>query len=165
MEDDKVVEKKVRALAKSLGLQLCQRPPGLQWDGRTIQTAYGWSNVVHDIAHWLVCVPERRNLPEFGLGPGPDTQIEIDPPRTVSDAFAVREEERASLLGIYLERVLGMDWTDTFSDHAWDNGTYDETYRRTQRWLEPRFREYMGQRNIRKEYYDRLKAIKASQEY
>lgn len=93
------------------------------WDGRALNLAYGSafqhhhaeSDIVHDVAHWLVAAPERRAEPDFGLDwmaafitqepGGPDD---------------VREEMHASMLGILLERAMGMDWRYTWEFHSWD---------------------------------------------
>src|SRR5258707_15257827 len=42
------------------------------WNGRTLRpTGLTLESVCHEIAHALVSAPERRGLPEFGLGPDP----------------------------------------------------------------------------------------------
>ena len=58
----------------------------------------------HEIGHWLLAHPTRRNLPEFGLD-------EMNNP--------YREEALASVLGILLEREYGLDWRHTLAEHEW----------------------------------------------
>ncbi len=80
------------------------------------------SNVVHEIAHWLICPMEYRNLPDFGLGFGPDSTdfsaLEIKMRPGTLDTF--REEERkASALGILIEKALGLSYLATLEYHDW----------------------------------------------
>jgi hypothetical protein len=90
------------------------------------------SNTIHEVAHWIVSDPERRNLPDFGLGIGPESKLfskEIaEDPQT--------EEERASVLGILYERALGLDWKRTFQWHCW-NESWDnhKSFIRIYQWL------------------------------
>ena len=75
---------------------------------------------MHDLAHWAVCGSlQRRSLPDFGLGRGPDSSIDSDAPQVMSDAHTQAEEERASLLGIFMEFALGMPAADTLRLHSW----------------------------------------------
>lgn len=45
-----------------------------QWDGTvlTIPKGYKAHEIIHEMFHWIVAPPERRLLPEYGLGPGFD---------------------------------------------------------------------------------------------
>jgi hypothetical protein len=77
------------------------------------------TNLVHDIAHFLVAPPERRWVAEFGLGTAPEGMRHIQAVVTMTTAESLLEEERASLLGILIEKALGMDWLYTMQDHSW----------------------------------------------
>lgn len=98
---------------------------GHAWDGRALNIAHDYrllhasSDIVHDVAHWLVASPERRVEPDFGLDEmayfrEPD---DVDYPSPVE---SIEEEIQASLLGILLERAMGMDWRYTWEFHSWD---------------------------------------------
>jgi hypothetical protein len=80
------------------------------WDGRALNlahaTRHGTSEFVHDVAHWLVATPEARTDSDFAL-------------EVIGEAESYDEEEAASLLGILLERTLGMDWRYTWKFHSW----------------------------------------------
>ena len=85
------------------------------WNGVALNMAHrstmvrGTSDLVHDVAHWLVATPDAREDPWFGL------EYWIEEP-------AYEEEALASLLGILLERSLGLDWRYTWQFHSWDTG-------------------------------------------
>ena len=53
-------------------------PPGTacayNWDGAALDGATEAYVILHEVAHYLLAPPERRALPDFGLGPGPDTR-------------------------------------------------------------------------------------------
>ena len=93
------------------------------WDGRTIALRYGGrlrpvADIIHDLAHWLVCARSRRSLRDFGLGTGPDGGEGAE--RVVSARTANDEEARASLLGIAIQRDLGLgNWSAALLDHSW----------------------------------------------
>ncbi len=99
-----------------------------QYDGTTIHagipsgltTKHHPSNIMHDLAHWAVCGSlQRRSLPDFGLGRGPDSSIDSDAPQIMNDERTQAEEERASLLGLFMEFALGMPAADTLRLHSW----------------------------------------------
>lgn len=78
------------------------------WNGQTLNLACernGTSDLCHEIAHWLVADPPRRQHTQFGLSfwEFPDCA----------------EEEYASLLGLLIERSLGFPWAYTWSEHNW----------------------------------------------
>ena len=45
---------------------------GMKFSAKNIET----DNLFHEIGHWIASSKERRLLPEFGLGPGPNTTDE-----------------------------------------------------------------------------------------
>ena len=94
------------------------------WNGKALNVATppapSGGNLIHEIAHWVVAPPERRELPDFGLG-----------------AIGFRngagdEESLASMLGILIERSLGLAWDDTWVLHEWSMSSNVFT---TYRWL------------------------------
>lgn len=114
------------ALAASLGIGTLDEEPRLafSWDGRRIRTRSEPSVVIHEIAHWQLCPPERRPLRDFGLGAGPETGR-----RAEADAVAVagpeeRQDEECltSLLGILWEVELGQPGLLAFLEQNWLEG-------------------------------------------
>src|SRR4029078_5311377 len=77
--------------------------------------------ILHEIAHFLLAPPERRHLPDFGLGPGPDTTERETAERAcvVSPSERDAEEALASLLGIMWEAALGQPALASFLDQNW----------------------------------------------
>lgn len=79
------------------------------WNGRSLNLAkesrHGTSDIVHEIGHWLVAAPNHRAHPRFKLN---DYRTE--------DYY---EESLASLMGILLERTLGLYWAYTWEFHSW----------------------------------------------
>jgi len=76
------------------------------------------------VAHYVLAPPERRVLPDFGLGPGPDTRDRAGAERAASVAVLEREadEAAASLLGILWEAELGQPALASFLDQNWLEG-------------------------------------------
>jgi len=127
------MDRKIRQLARKWGTKIRKRScSGYAFNGKNIALLVDSevpdpkrrtdSNLIHDIAHYAVCAPERRTLPEFGLGESPDSSK--CPPRPkikLTWNQAQLEEELASTLGIWWERELGLDWRKTFKEHHWDD--------------------------------------------
>lgn len=113
---------KIESLAKKLGVTFSNRDPmlGWSWNGHNIATN-NWkeaeSTIVHEIAHWILCPEERLCVPDFGLGTGP--QSGMFAASRLSNPAELREELRASVLGILYERALGMNWRSTYYEHNW----------------------------------------------
>src|SRR6185369_17307302 len=87
------------------------------WNGKSLNLAHsnpsGTSDMVHDIAHWLCATSDRRKDPYFKLNP---VKALLDPNyESKCDA----EEAAASLLGIMIERRLGLNWRYTLEFHNW----------------------------------------------
>ena len=123
--------RKIRQRARKWGTRIWKRDcRDFAFNGKTIAeldsserpSPRTESNIIHDIAHFVVAAPERRTIPEFGLGDSPDT-LRFRTPRAkgITAKMAQQEEELASTLGIYWERELGLDWRQTISDHCWDD--------------------------------------------
>jgi hypothetical protein len=87
------------------------------WNGRSLNLAHhnpsGTSDLVHDVAHWLVAPPRTRRDRYFQL----DTMAYFEEGSTARNHE--EEEETASLLGILVERALGLNWRYTWCFHSW----------------------------------------------
>jgi hypothetical protein len=81
---------------------------------------YNW----HEVAHYLLAPPSRRRLPDFGLGPGPDTSDRVGAERAAALPVLDREadEAAASLIGILWEAELGQPALASFLDQNWLEG-------------------------------------------
>ncbi len=110
-------------LAARMGIRTLDEDPAVafSWDGRIIRSRSETSVVFHEIAHWQIAPEERRALPDFGLGAGPETG-QIDAANAaVCVAFAVKEEEEnlASLLGILWETEYDEPAILAFAEQNW----------------------------------------------
>jgi hypothetical protein len=98
---------KALALAARLGIPTLDEDPAaaFSWDGAAIRTRSETSVVFHEIAHWQIAPRERRHLPDFGVGAGPETGRtgEADAACCVDAATREEEENLSSLLGILWE--------------------------------------------------------------
>lgn len=116
------------ALAHEFGLETIPEEPqqAFSWDGRAIRTITEASVIVHEVAHWLVCAPGRRALPDFGLGAGPETgrRDEAEAARCVGDDDREWEEVLTSLLGILWEAELGQPAILAFLEQNWMEGAH-----------------------------------------
>jgi len=74
----------------------------------------GYSDAAHEIAHWYCAANSRKRDRHFGLGPPGAIHL-----GRLSPDGAVREEMRASLLGILIERSCGRCWQWTWNAHDW----------------------------------------------
>jgi len=94
------------------------------WDGAALDSATEAYVILHEVAHYLLAPPERRALPDFGLGPGPDTRDRDGAERAATLAALDREadEAAASLLGILWEAELGQPALASFLDQNWLEG-------------------------------------------
>ena len=100
----------VDSLIKHLGLRKESRTlqESYMWDGHSFNSELSDRHLFHDVAHWLVAAPERRILPDFGLGPGPETDLDL-PQKILLDWHAAQfEEVCASLLGVFLQHCAGL---------------------------------------------------------
>ena len=117
-----------QALAIARGAGMAVHPDGTRcrfnWDGTALDGSTEAYVILHEVAHFVLAAPERRRLPDFGVGPGPDTRD-----RNAAAAAAVlspveREEDeaQASLLGILWEAALGQPALASFLDQNWLEG-------------------------------------------
>jgi len=94
------------------------------WDGTALDGATEAYVILHEVAHYLLAPPVRRVLPDFGLGPGPDTRDRVGAERAAALSMPEREadEAMASLLGILWEAELGQPALASFLDQNWLEG-------------------------------------------
>ncbi len=111
------------ALAHRFGIATLDEEPAraFSWDGRVVRTRSEPSVLLHEIAHWQICPPERRALPDFGLGAGPETgrKDAADAARATDLAIQEREEAMASLLGILWEAAMDLPALAAFAEQNW----------------------------------------------
>ena len=65
--------------AYNIPVQLDRNPKEFgNWDGEYLNI-YGMTvdGILHEIAHWLVCPIERKHIPDYALGAGPDTPFSL----------------------------------------------------------------------------------------
>ena len=84
---------------KGVGLRYDVREPGL---------------ALHDAAHYLVCPPHRRGLPNFGLGPADHVKERKRAPRAIPEEEAANEEWRATVLNVVLAEILFKAGADVY---------------------------------------------------
>jgi hypothetical protein len=126
-------------LVSSFGIPAIHEEPSwaFSWDGAAIRTRSEASVLIHEVAHWQIAPPDRRVLPDFGLGAGPETGFvaAADAARCVTDAEKEHEELMASLLGILWEAALGQPAIHAFIEQnwleAWERPAAGVQFRRT----------------------------------
>jgi len=94
------------------------------WDGTALDGDTEAYVILHEVAHYVLAPAERRRLPDFGLGPGPDTRDRVSAERAVVLPVLEREgdEAMASLLGILWEAELRQPALASFLDQNWLEG-------------------------------------------
>jgi hypothetical protein len=65
-------------------------------------------DLAHELSHWIVCEPKRRNKPEFGLGCGFSTR-DRNIKAAVSKKIAQFEEDCACILAFILLKKYNVD--------------------------------------------------------
>lgn len=112
-----------QAFAKHLGIRMLDREParhgqdyGAVWNGRTMFTGeFTTSDLLHEVAHWMVAEPEQRAMVNYGLGPDWTGGGGYAPEVPTSE----KQELLASVLGIIMEFCLRLPWEDTLTLHSW----------------------------------------------
>jgi hypothetical protein len=99
-------------------------PCVFNWDGTALDGATEAYVILHEVAHYVLAPPARRALPDFGLGPGPDTRDRVSAERVATLLVLEREidEAMASMLGILWEAELGQPALASFLDQNWLEG-------------------------------------------
>jgi hypothetical protein len=94
------------------------------WDGVALDGGAEAYVILHELAHYVLAPPDRRILPDFGLGPGPDTVNRAAAELAALVPLLAREadEAAASLLGILWEAALGQPALASFLDQNWLEG-------------------------------------------
>jgi hypothetical protein len=114
------------SLAGRLGIATIDEEPAAaySWDGTAVRIRSEAWVLLHEIAHWQLCPTERRGLPDFGLGAGPETGrvAEADAAACVGAGAGEREEQLSSLLGILWEAELGQPALLAFLEQNWLEG-------------------------------------------
>jgi len=116
------------ALLVEFGMAVHDAAPedALTWDGRAAWVRMEPSVLIHEVGHLQVCAPERRAVPDFGLGAGPETgaraRAVADAAMTVTGVAREMEEALASLQGILWEAVLGQPVVLAFLEQNWLEG-------------------------------------------
>lgn len=121
--EDEAARSRAVALAEAQGIATLDEEPAVafSWDGRVIRSRSEPSVLLHEIAHWWICPPERRPLPDFGLGAGPESGLVAvaNAARQTDQPTQEREEAMASLLGILWEAELGLPAMAAFAEQNW----------------------------------------------
>lgn len=113
-------------LARRCAIPVLDEEPqrALSWDGAVLRTRSESYVLMHEVAHWLLCPAERRALPDFGLGAGPESgRPEIaDAALRVTAEEQQQEECLSSLLGILWEVELRQPAILAFLEQNWLEG-------------------------------------------
>jgi hypothetical protein len=112
------------ARAQGMAVHLPGTGCAYNWDGAALDGATEAYVILHEVAHYRLAPPERRVLPDFGAGPGPDTRDRVGAERAAMLPILDREadEAAASLLGILWEAELGHPALASFLDQNWLEG-------------------------------------------
>lgn len=112
-----------RALVTYFSIPAIDEAPAdaFSWDGFSVRIQTEASVLIHEVAHWQIAPPARRELPDFGLGAGPETgRADVaDAACCVRLEVKAEEELLASLLGILWEAALGQPAILAFVEQNW----------------------------------------------
>lgn len=114
------------ALAARAGIAVRPGRPcrDFSWNGSFLRGDTEAYVLLHEVAHFQLATPERRQRIDFGLGPGPETGDRAAAAAAASlfGLAAEREEAMASLLGILWEVEHGHPALASFLDQNWLEG-------------------------------------------
>lgn len=92
------------------------------WDGKALRIEIPVSNprtvydLAHELGHWICSTPERRLMPEFGLGPGSSTSgdfyEEMQNAQVLPNHESQNEEEMVCILAGIILHQIGVDVVD-----------------------------------------------------
>lgn len=129
-------------IAKAYGVTMDDaRAPSehCNWDGKQFNTkGVREDGKLHELSHWLIS--DRTDLPEFGLGPGPDSnykayneakaRLEVDSEAEAAYYSYDKEETRACVMEFIHGAVCGHDMRRYMEDRfflkirgSWDDST------------------------------------------
>lgn len=101
-------------LLEAIGMPWVARRAGPEtwfgWNGKALRLNEPITDILHEMAHWIVATPAERTREDFG---DPEGALLHDGSRWPS------VEEAVSLLGILVERAMGLSWADTLTEHNW----------------------------------------------
>jgi hypothetical protein len=113
----------VRDMCRRFDIAMLDEEPAraFSWDGSVLRTRSEACVLFHEIAHWQLAPVVRRDLPDFGLGAGPETgrKAEADAARVADQATQIDEECAASILGILWEAAHGGPAIEAFLEQNW----------------------------------------------
>jgi hypothetical protein len=118
-----------RALAIAAKQGIATRPgsPALDfsWNGESLRADTEAYVLLHEVAHFQLAAPARRQVIDFGLGAGPETgnRATADSAACLFGIDREHEEALASLLGILWEVELGQPALASLLDQNWLEGT------------------------------------------
>lgn len=128
---EKKIIQEVCEVGTKLGMKFSQENPrdSICWTGEVANIGgQPASNVIHEVAHFMVAHPDNRFLPDYALGAGVETKhYPIDTPEFVDPE--VNQESWASLLGILWEYEFKMPVVATLNEHNWINNDPLSIYR------------------------------------
>jgi hypothetical protein len=126
LSEDPAHHRQALGLCRKFGIAMDERSPaeGLTWDGLRVALRMEPSLIIHEVAHYQCAAPQRRMLPDFGLGAGPESgnKRRGEECRQVFGTDADIEEALASLLGILWEAELGQPAILAFLEQNWLEG-------------------------------------------
>lgn len=113
-------------LARAFGMPLLPGSPTIDyaWTGSALRRETEAYVLLHEVAHFQLAPPGRRQAIDFGLGAGPETGDREGAERaaTVFGLAREAEEAMASLLGVLWEVELGQPGFASFLDQNWLEG-------------------------------------------
>lgn len=118
------IRKKINTLAMAVGCPLnWHRACGMQWNTKDVACrGEDASDIIHDIAHYAIATKAAKKIFDYGLGPGPSSFSTKDheyAESIYSSAKCDSIERKASALGIFWEKKLGLNWESTAEYHSW----------------------------------------------
>lgn len=111
----------IRDLALSLGIPLRARRTRLtgRWNGNDLLTrGLSPDDFLHEIGHYLVASPERRSIPNYGLGSAETGLAQERSPVVVPKRTRYREESKAAVAAMLLGALMDHPFEKVIEDEA-----------------------------------------------